>query len=616
MSKKKSFSLPAIAATLGSILAGKVGASVKFADVPTAMTDGTTVYLSSRLKTGATEDEAHILRGFLAHEILGHVRNTNFKKMVEWRTKRNSPLASSIENIIEDGRIERAAWSIFPKVRSILHKCVDALVREGKVFQPLDENDPPEAVITALLLLHVRKDLGQNLDPTQVEALAFPMFGEELCRKMVEIAIRGAHSPAGKEGFVGVLEAADEILALLDQAGQGQAGQGQQGQDQAGQGQQGQDQAGQGQAGQGQQGQDQAGQGQQGQDQAGQGQAGQGQAGQGQAGQGQQGQDQAGQGQQRQDQAGQGQQGQDQAGQGQQGQDQAGQGQELSQAQIDAVKAALGGAHPGVSDLGGAMISILTDVITHDQRTTEMGVMKINPKNGGLPDLNAKAAANKLGAKLERLLEDRTNHRDIYGEDGRLCGRRLVSAMSGEQRVFRRATGENTGLDVAVSLMIDCSGSMRGPDIQLAKAAGYAVSEALSKYDSQGVALEVLGFNDAIFRIKNFEESFPSRSKCFKALNANGGTRFQQTLLQCVKKLSTRKEARKIVLFITDGDLGTDPAAAVDTLAVEGVEVRGVLVGAENDAFFVNANIKHFGMAKDASGIPAAVFKAMERDFF
>ena len=548
MSKKKSFSLPAIAATLGSILAGKVGASVKFADVPTAMTDGTTVYLSSRLKTGATEDEAHILRGFLAHEILGHVRNTNFKKMVEWRTKRNSPLASSIENIIEDGRIERAAWSIFPKVRSILHKCVDALVREGKVFQPLDENDPPEAVITALLLLHVRKDLGQNLDPTQVEALAFPMFGEELCRKMVEIAIRGAHSPAGKEGFVGVLEAADEILALLDQAGQGQAGQGQQGQDQAGQ--------------------------------------------------------------------------------GQQGQDQAGQGQELSQAQIDAVKAALGGAHPGVSDLGGAMISILTDrpvqenenhfakVITHDQRTTEMGVMKINPKNGGLPDLNAKAAANKLGAKLERLLEDRTNHRDIYGEDGRLCGRRLVSAMSGEQRVFRRATGENTGLDVAVSLMIDCSGSMRGPDIELAKAAGYAVSEALSKYDSQGVALEVLGFNDAIFRIKNFEESFPSRSKCFKALNANGGTRFQATLLQCVKKLATRKEARKIVLFVTDGDLGTDPAAAVDTLAVEGVEVRGVLVGAENDAFFVNANIKHFGMAKDASGIPAAVFKAMERDFF
>ncbi len=521
MSKKKSFSLPAIAATLGSILAGKVGASVKFADVPTAMTDGTTVYLSSRLKTGATEDEAHILRGFLAHEILGHVRNTNFKKMGEWRTKHNSPLASSIENIIEDGRIERAAWSIFPKVRSILNKCVDALVREGKVFQPLDQNDPPEAIITALLLLHVRKDLGQNLDPSSVEALAFPMFGEELCRKMVEIALRGAHSPAGKEGFVGVLEAADEILALLDQSGQGQ---------------------------------------------------------------------------------------------------------QLNQAQIDAVKAALGGVHPGVSDPGGAMISILTDqpvrenenhfakVITHDQRTTEMGVMKINPKNGGLPDLGAKAAANKLGAKLERLLEDRTNHRDIYGEDGRLCGRRLVSAMSGEQRVFRRATGENTGLDVAVSLMIDCSGSMRGPNIGVALAAGYAVSEALSKYE--GVALEVLGFNDAIFRIKNFEESFPSRSKCFKALNANGGTRFQQTLLQCVKKLSTRKEARKIVLFITDGDLGTDPAAAVDTLAVEGVEVRGVLVGAENDAFFVNANIKHFGMAKDASGIPAAVFKAMERDFF
>ncbi|WP_434782876.1 vWA domain-containing protein [Ferrovum myxofaciens] len=611
--EKKTFSLPAIAATLGSLLAGKVGASVKFADVPTAMTDGKIVYLSSRLKTGASEDEAHILRGFLAHEILGHVHHTDFKEMVAWKEMEKSQLAHAILNVIEDGRIERASWRTFPAVKSILNRCVDALLREGKCFSDPSGKTPPEGIITGLLLSHVRKNLGQNLDPAKFEALAFPLFGEELCRKIVEIALRGANSPAGLAGHKGTIEATQEIIDLLRQAGQDQdqgQGQGQsgQGQDQSGQGQgQGQDQVGQGQG----QGQDQSGQGQgQGQDQVGQGQG--------------QGQDQ--------DQSGQGQgQGQDQSGQGQSGQGQGqnqgqGQGQTRDQGQVDAAKAALEGKNPGMSDLGGAMLSILTDkpkdgdhfskVITRDLRTTDMTIRKISVNEGGLPDLDAKAAANRLGAKLEQLLEDRTNHRDVYGEDGRLCGRRLVSAMSGEQKVFRRASGENQGLDVAVSLMIDCSGSMQGKEMNLAKATGYAVAEALSKYESQGVTLEVFGFNDSIFRIKEFGESFPSRSRCFAALEASGGTRFQETLTQSVKKIALRKEARKIVIFITDGDLGVDPAVVVNTLKTEGVEMRGVLVGEENENFFLNAEIKHFGMAKNASNIPSAVFKAMEKDFF
>ncbi|WP_434782753.1 vWA domain-containing protein [Ferrovum myxofaciens] len=616
--EKKTFSLPAIAATLGSLLAGKVGASVKFADVPTAMTDGKIVYLSSRLKTGASEDEAHILRGFLAHEILGHVHHTDFKEMVAWKEMEKSQLAHAILNVIEDGRIERASWRTFPAVKSILNRCVDALLREGKCFSDPSGKTPPEGIITGLLLSHVRKNLGQNLDPAKFEALAFPLFGEELCRKIVEIALRGANSPAGLAGHKGTIEATQEIIDLLRQAGQDQdQGQGQ------GQSGQGQNQSGQGQG----QGQDQV-------------------WSRSRSRSGSvwsRSRSRSGSGWSRsrsrsgsgsvwsrsrsrsrikvmvKDQSGQGQgQGQDQVGQGQ--------GQTRDQGQVDAAKAALEGKNPGMSDLGGAMLSILTDkpkdgdhfskVITRDLRTTDMTIRKISVNEGGLPDLDAKAAANRLGAKLEQLLEDRTNHRDVYGEDGRLCGRRLVSAMSGEQKVFRRASGENQGLDVAVSLMIDCSGSMQGKEMNLAKATGYAVAEALSKYESQGVTLEVFGFNDSIFRIKEFGESFPSRSRCFAALEASGGTRFQETLTQSVKKIALRKEARKIVIFITDGDLGVDPAVVVNTLKTEGVEMRGVLVGEENENFFLNAEIKHFGMAKNASNIPSAVFKAMEKDFF
>ena len=520
--ENKRFSLPAIAATLGSLLAGKVGVSVKFADVPTACTDGKTVWLSSRLKENATEGEAAILRGFLAHEILGHVHNTDFETSAEWAEK-GSPLAKAILNVIEDGRIERAAWRTYPAVRGILSKCVDALVAEGKCFAAPTPATPPEGLIKGLLLTHVRKDLGQNLDPTHHEALAFPMFGEDLCRQMVGIALRGARSAVGLEGNKGSIAAAQEILDLL-QHGQGQD----------------------------------------------------------------------------------------------QGQGQSGQGQDQSRN----AAAALQGQNPGVSDLGSAVGEVLegcSDQKGHIKMTTppsldEMRVVRL--KDGDLPDLRAKAAANRLAARLEQLLEARTNRRDVYGDDGRLCGRKLVNAVAGDQQVFRRVTGEKEGLDVAVSLLVDCSGSMAGEEMVLARAVGYALAEALSKFESQGVALEVKGFNDRIYVVKEFHESFPSRSKVFSRLSAGGETEFQPTVIQSVKTLAVRRESRKIVLFVTDGDLGEEPSVLINTLKTQGIETRGVLVGSADEAFFENAEIKHFGCAENAEDIPAAVFKAMEKDFF
>lgn len=150
----------------------------------------------------------------------------------------------------------------------------------------------------------------------------------------------------------------------------------------------------------------------------------------------------------------------------------------------------------------------------------------------------------------------------------------------------------------------------------LARAVGYALAEALSKFESQGVALEVKGFNDRIYVVKEFHESFPSRSKVFSRLSAGGGTEFQPTVIQSVKTLAMRRESRKIVMFVTDGDLGEEPSVLVNTLKTQGIETRGVLVGSADEAFFENAEIKHFGCAENAEGIPAAVFKAMEKDFF
>ncbi len=701
---KKKVSLASIVATLGPVLAGRCGVEVVFSDVSTAMTNGKKVFIPEKLKETGSEDEAAILRGFLAHEIVGHVKQSNFSLLAEF-SKKNGAFGSSVLNVIEDGRIEAGAWKEFQGIKRIIHKTVEVLVSGsvlGGFFDQPKKDEEPAAVIVCSMLFHVRQHrLGQPLDDSLWVKACKDMIGEELTEQILALAMKGAHGRSGLEGTVDAVNAAQEILDLLKEAGQeqgqgqgqsdqgqsgqgqsgqgqsgqdqsdqgqsgqgqsgqGQSGQGQSGQGQSGQGQSGQGQSGQGQSGQGQSGQGQSGQGQSGQDQSDQGQSGQGQSGQGQSGQGQSGQGQSGQGQSGQDQSDQGQSGQGQSGQGQSGQGQSGQGQS-GQDQSDQGQSGQGQSGQGQSgqgqsgqgqsgpdqsmidnilkdktergDLSKAILTVLTDnminkkdqshfnrVITIDKVSTNPSRSKAELNRNFSVDIETRAAVSKVGARLEQILAARVNNRDVYGKEGRLCGRRLVSAVAGSENVFKKHGSDHEQPDVAMVVMIDCSGSMNNDNnMATARATGLVVSEAISRFSSQGVAIEVVGFDTKIVEIKNFEEPHPVRIKAFGSLKAGGGTRFQATLLEVVKKLAVRKESRKVVLFVTDDDLGVDPHIPIETLLECGIEVRGVLVGSTHEHgenLFSGAKVKHWGVAENSAKIPGAVMSAMERDLF
>ena len=576
---KKKVSLASIVATLGPVLAGRCGVEVVFSDVSTAMTNGKKVFIPEKLKETGSEDEAAILRGFLAHEIVGHVKQSNFSLLAEF-SKKNGAFGSSVLNVIEDGRIEAGAWKEFQGIKRIIHKTVEVLVSGsvlGGFFDQPKKDEEPAAVIVCSMLFHVRQHrLGQPLDDSLWVKACKDMIGEELTEQILALAMKGAHGRSGLEGTVDAVNAAQEILDLLKEAGQEQG-------------------QGQGQSDQGQSGQGQSGQGQSGQDQSDQGQSGQGQSGQGQSGQGQ-------------------------SGQGQSGPD---------QSMIDNIlkdKTERG-------DLSKAILTVLTDnminkkdqshfnrVITIDKVSTNPSRSKAELNRNFSVDIETRAAVSKVGARLEQILAARVNNRDVYGKEGRLCGRRLVSAVAGSENVFKKHGSDHEQPDVAMVVMIDCSGSMNNDNnMATARATGLVVSEAISRFSSQGVAIEVVGFDTKIVEIKNFEEPHPVRIKAFGSLKAGGGTRFQATLLEVVKKLAVRKESRKVVLFVTDDDLGVDPHIPIETLLECGIEVRGVLVGSTHEHgenLFSGAKVKHWGVAENSAKIPGAVMSAMERDLF
>lgn len=205
-------------------------------------------------------------------------------------------------------------------------------------------------------------------------------------------------------------------------------------------------------------------------------------------------------------------------------------------------------------------------------------------------------ATGPLQKDLRRLIAARSAAKRLPGKrSGRLHAPNLHRIMSGDDRVFYRREEAET-LDTAISLVIDCSGSMNGTRMKLATETAYAIGSVLSKL---GVAFECLGFTDnyadprvrdrnyiaevrradAIAKItravpiimprfKTFEDRWtqPVQRRFAHVFNTDGysencGFEMGSTPEGCgmefaARRLLCRKEKRKIMIVMTDGEPG------------------------------------------------------------
>ncbi|VWD35753.1 cobalamin biosynthesis protein CobT [Burkholderia lata] len=255
----------------------------------------------------------------------------------------------------------------------------------------------------------------------------------------------------------------------------------------------------------------------------------------------------------------------------------------------------------------------------------------------------ARTQTEPLKLRLERALkvdeQTRWKREQERGELDRMSLARLVTSPGYRTpfRVRRAAPGR----DAAVSLLIDCSGSMAGRKIELARLCAAALCDALTQL---GFACEVLGYSsveDAAMRAhyqrwidagrdtfgynrfverldlrvyKRFDSDNPSGLACIECGHENPDG---EALSWAAERLLAKRARRRILMVLSDGYpatgdgnpaiLRTDLRTRVDALRERRVELIGVgILDDSVEAFYpVSSVVEHL------HELPGAAFSVL-----
>ena len=202
-----------------------------------------------------------------------------------------------------------------------------------------------------------------------------------------------------------------------------------------------------------------------------------------------------------------------------------------------------------------------------------------------LPDaliMEAQAISRALRTKLQGLLQSQILRRSSPSRHGKLCGHGLYRIAVHDPRLFMK-TESVTGIDTAVHILLDISGSMASC-IELVGAGCYSVALALAAIP--GISVGVSAF-PADYKEDVAATVYPllrhgKRITNSFAAEAHGSTPMTEALWWVLGMLSTRPEHRKVVLVVTDG-YPDDPETAKETIAVAlriGMDVLGIGIDA------------------------------------
>lgn len=479
-----------------------------------------------------TEEDAAILRGGLCHEAVGHGRHTDFN------AKRGpTPLHLSIENVLEDARIEKAAWAIYPKTRRILEESMAAVTRRSGIKRASNQSTPSEKAAIAVLLRLLVEELGycKKLIDWKVDwAEAVQCFGDETMNKVWAEAVRGYQMSSTTE----VIKVSAVIVKLLQKGFENQ----QQQEDAGDQKPEQSSESGDGQSEGEEEGSSSGSQGGDGSDDA--QEQGQGSDDQGKSS------------------------GKDGGGEAQG----AGRGSGRAPTPLDtqAIK-------PSEFDRG----DLLKGQIPSQTYGKEIDCDKAFIRGPFTPSGESKAAAQRLKSGLaQRLLAIVEDEDDDLVESGSLASHRLVDAKMGDRYVFAEPGKPGERLDTAFSILIDMSGSMSGVSDDACLAATWAIGDTLNGYSGMGLSFTVSSFNGRLYEMKDWNEPW-KRGESLSSYRAGGGTDTYRAVKNRLEHLVKRSEARKVLYLITDGDIG-DLSSLVNSAKEMDAEIVVMMIGDES----------------------------------
>lgn len=283
--------------------------------------------------------------------------------------------------------------------------------------------------------------------------------------------------------------------------------------------------------------------------------------------------------------------------------------------------------------------------------TKDYDVIEKLPIGTGYEPRMTKAMADKvdhmvapLQKDLERAISARSLSTRSHGhKSGRLHAANLSRLAVGDVRVFSRKH-ESTSKDVAIELVVDCSGSMGGSKIHTACQAAYALSSVLERLNIKN---EVIGFTtkdiggaqkemyeqqsktgirfsraEGIYMpiLKGYDERLTSNVKerfgWLPHTNILRSNVDGESVENAARRLMARREESKILIVLSDGypaaagsrgDLEKHLKDVVRNVSATGVKVVGI--GIESDAVktFYPKNI----VLHSVEELPAAVIKEL-----
>lgn len=185
-------------------------------------------------------------------------------------------------------------------------------------------------------------------------------------------------------------------------------------------------------------------------------------------------------------------------------------------------------------------------------------------------------SSQALRVRLHGLLQAQAARRCRPARHGRLHGGSLHRFATGNPRLFLSEC-RRPALNTAVHILLDCSGSMSGEAMCLARQACFAVAVALDGIRGVNPAVTAFpagrGTND-VFPLLRHGERMTDRF----AVHAAGGTPLGPALWHVLQALQAQPEERKILLILTDGvpDAFRPCELAIHSAIRLGVEVCGI----------------------------------------
>jgi hypothetical protein len=531
----------------------------------TACTNGTTIIIPN------LPDDNKVMgikaRGYVDHES-GHVAHTDF-----------SILNSKWLNILEDVRIEKAHSRWYPGVAVNTRELVTLLVKEGE-FKT--EADDPMGMLMMWALSRTRhRILGQDaiaLREAEVEPYCRQLFGDKFSNSFVAIVdrVEKATSTADCQKLV------DEIEKLINQSASAAPQPGQPDGSAQGSPQSDGSDKGTGQSGQQP-------------DQP---------AGSGKGQESDQTDQQPGQNPTQTESPDQNptQTGSSNQGAGQEPGKSGDSGQESGQPDSSGGGKGAGSELKGLRSLLGAEPMVETDLGTILRGQLEIAGQKTAgeafPPPTTKPTLvkqsdsefrkfkddtvTALQKSGKLRSQLSGLFQAQYQRHGFSVQNGLRLNKgtvHLIAVNTPDKRVFT-AHQERKQENTAIQLLLDSSGSMKGPTMSLASNSAYAAATCIEMM--KGVICGVGAFpgeDNSILEVKAFGVK-PDLRKFF-AVYASGGTPIAEAVLWGGQQLSLRRENRKMIILFTDGapDQIPEVREAIKKVMKYGIELYVVAMG-------------------------------------